>query len=220
LEPGGVVSHPPTEEQPRHYSDDELIQRAIDNGWEQLVAVTDRFPGSKAYPWTGWLVKPTGPGIPVRPGVERTEWVGDYRNRHQETYVDSWARLPRQRLAHEDRCGECGLLIEYGGFIGMEPERAPLPFCWDCKFWLARIPLKPGCFVATDRHSNGPAFYSIGPNSTLPSSRNGFGGHWFTIRFLDGTERRTCDLWFGGPVPDRFQDRLPITAEFARPSDV
>lgn len=194
-------------------TDDELIARAIEQGWEQLDHVTDRFPGSPAWPWTGWLIG--GMGVPVRPGEERTAWVGNYPNRHQVTYVDSWARIPRERLDHDDRCGECGKLIEYGGFAGYERERAPLPFCWHCKFWLERIAhhhldtRRSAVVVQLGGHEH--VVVSIGP-ATRPSSHNGYGGTWFTLTFLDGTTRRTCDLWNGGSVPARFRDRLPITA--------
>lgn len=203
------------------YTDDELIARAIAQGWEQLDAVTDRFPGSSTFPWTGWLVR-GGVGMPVLPGKERTEWVGKYPNRHQVTYVDSWARLPRERLAHEDRCGECGLLIEYGGYIGFEAERAPLPFCWDCQFWVSRVAEvragtrrgvgRQGTPVVVDRlHGQDHVFVGIGQSRT-PSSHNGYGGSWFTLTFTDGRVVETCDLWNGGQVPERFRDRLPVTA--------
>lgn len=192
------------------YTDEQLVERALANGWEQLIEVTDRFPGSPAYPFTGWLRRSTGPGIHVAPGAERTEWVGTHPHRRQETYVDTWGRYFRGKLDHEDRCQECGLWIEYGGFAGMERERAPIAFCWDCKFWLARIPLDGKHFVAEG--SDGlPYYYSLGPHA-IPSSHNGFGGAWHTVTFNDGRVVETCDLWFGGDVPERFRDRLPVTA--------
>jgi hypothetical protein len=189
----------------REYTDDELVARAIENGWEQLVAVTDRFPGSRDYPWTGWLHG--GTGSPVKPGVERTEWIGDWPNREKVTFVDSWAHGLRGKFDHEDRCGECGKFIEYEGFVGFERKRAPLPFCWDCKFWLERIPMKDRQFVAGDP----TVFYGIG-TKTRPSSGNGYAGRWFTVTFNDGRIVETCDLWFGGDIPERFQDRLPVNA--------
>lgn len=193
------------------YTDEQLVERALENGWEQCVGVTDHFPGSVAYPFTGWLRRPTGPAIHVSPGAERTEWVGTFPNRRQEAYVDTWGRYFRGKLDHEDRCHECGHWIEYGGFIGFERERAPITYCWDCQFWLPRIEaLHDGKhFVA--EHDGLPCFYSIGPRAT-PSWHNGFGGSWHTVTFLDGRVVETCDLWFGGDVPERFRDRLPVTA--------
>lgn len=195
----------------RVYTDDELIARAAENGWEQCVAITDRFPGRPDYPWTGWL---HGFGSPVAPGKECDEWVGVYPGRQKVTYVDTWARLPRRTFSHEDRCGECGKWIEYGSTAGFEFERRPLPFCWHCKFWLDRI-------TPTSRSRVGRAavealiteggYYSIGTAKT-PSSHNGHGGHWFTVTFNDGRIVETCDLWFGGEIPERFRDRLSINA--------
>lgn len=195
----------------RTYSDEELIQRAIDNGWEQLVEVTDRFPGSKAYPWTGWLHG--GVGSPVSPGKELTEWIGEWPNREKVAFIDSWVRMLRGTFDHEDRCQECDKFIEYGRFIGMERERAPLAHCWDCKFWLPRIAaLHDGKHFVAEGSDGKPYWYSLGSKKT-PSSHNGFAGRWHTVTFTDGRVVETCDLWFGGDVPERFQDRLPVTAE-------
>jgi hypothetical protein len=196
------------------YTDEQLIARAIENGWEQLIGVTDRFPGNPVFPWTGWVHD--GCGTPVRPGETRFEWIGDYRTRRKVTYVDSWARLPRQAFSHEDRCQECGKWIEYGGFLGYEVWRAPLPYCWHCKFWIDRIERKASAaggrksepFVSDDF-----GYYGIG-TATTPSNHNGFGGSWFTVTFHDGRVVETCDLWSGGSVPERFRDRLVPTASF------
>jgi hypothetical protein len=192
-------------------TDEELIQRAFENGWEQMIAVTDRWPCThKDWPFTGWL---TGDrtGIPVRPGEERTEWIGGRWNRHQNTYVDSWAHVLRPVFDHDDRCQECGLWIEYERYIGMERERAPIQHCWHCRFWLAHIPLPERSFVAAHPQNGKRTFYAMG-GAKSPSSHNGYGGTWMTVTFQDGREVETCDLWCGGDIPERFHDRLPITA--------
>lgn len=192
----------------------DFVQRAIDNGWKKVENATS-WPGSPGYPWTGWLVS-EGHGIPVLSGREREEWVGSGKDRHKVTYIDSWDRLPRERLNHNDFCGECGRRVEYGGFVGYEIERAPLPYCWLCNFWVERISdMNERQFVV---ESDGRrSFYSIG-TATTPSSYNGFGGNWFSIEFLDGRAPvKTCDMWCGGDVPERFYDRLPVTARFVLP---
>jgi hypothetical protein len=196
------------------YSDDVLIARAIENGWKQCVGVTDEWPGSVHSPFTGWKKRTSARHM--EPGREYTEWIGEHPNRVKRTYVATWAHEPRKAFSHEDRCAECGLWIEYGSMFGYMGDKSR-EFCWDCNHWLQRV----ADYTEPDPHhkrvvidkEDGRHIYSIG-NATRPSSHNGFGGAWFTILFNDGTERRTCDLWSGGSVPERFRDRIPSNAQF------
>jgi hypothetical protein len=56
--------------------------------------------------------------------------------------------------------------------------------------------------------------YRIGTR-TGGGDMNGHGGRLFRIRYLDdGRVVETRDLWFQGPIPPMFRDRLPDTAEF------
>jgi hypothetical protein len=153
------------------------------------------------------------------PGREYEEWVGEYPNREKRTYVATWAHEPRKAFSHEDRCGECGKWVEYGGMAGHLGD-VRREFCWNCNHWLQRV----ADYNAPDPHhkravidtATGRNIYTIG-TSTRPSSHNGFGGAWFTILFDDGTERKTCDLWSGGDVPERFLDRIHTNARFVLP---
>lgn len=47
----------------------------------------------------------------------------------------------------------------------------------------------------------------------------GFGGRRHTIRFFDGREVTTTDLWYQGVIPPAFRDRLPDDAEFVAGGD-
>lgn len=44
----------------------------------------------------------------------------------------------------------------------------------------------------------------------------GHGGHKFTIKFKDGREVVSHNLWYQGPIPTRFRDRLQDNAELAK----
>jgi hypothetical protein len=59
----------------------------------------------------------------------------------------------------------------------------------------------------------GHTWYRIGKD-VGPLERRGFAGRRFQIRFHDGREVATNDLWFGGPIPPVFRDRLPDNAVF------
>lgn len=203
----------------REYTDDELIARAIENGWEWHEGLTGRWPGrGPKWPFTGW--KMTHAAVHVTEGKEYIHWEGTHPNRVRTTRIQSKAERPREAFSHEDRCGECGKWIEYDGMFGYEGPGSGVKsreFCWTCNHWLTHV----AKYTAPDpRHEraviearDGRNVYTIG-TATRPSSHNGYGGHWFTIRFHDGTVRRTCDLWCGGPIPERFLDRIPVNAEF------
>lgn len=58
--------------------------------------------------------------------------------------------------------------------------------------------------------------YFIDTRESNDAGFNGFGGRKFTIRFNDGTEITTCNLWHNGEVPDEWRDKLPDTAKFVK----
>lgn len=48
----------------------------------------------------------------------------------------------------------------------------------------------------------------------------GFGGRRLWIRFFDGREITTNNLWHQGKIPEEFRDQLPDTAEFYIPEHI
>lgn len=58
--------------------------------------------------------------------------------------------------------------------------------------------------------------YWIGEEPKPGESRSflGHAGREFKIRFNDGREVTTHNLWYQGPIPTRFRDRLQNNAEF------
>lgn len=61
--------------------------------------------------------------------------------------------------------------------------------------------------------------YRLGKN-TGPMEYRGFAGRRFHIRFHDGCEVTTNDLWYQGPIPPVFRDRLPDNATFVTATEV
>lgn len=56
--------------------------------------------------------------------------------------------------------------------------------------------------------------YYIGDGNRSRES-SGFSGRTFVIRFHDGREVMTRDLWYQGVIPPVFRDRMPDNAVFA-----
>jgi hypothetical protein len=115
---------------------------------------------------------------------------------------------PRERPA--TRCPECQERIEL----------KETGYCCLCERWvtftmLAYNPSLPkGDRVA---RVNGHHYF-IGDevDKSLPGmlGMRGFRGQQFSIKFLDGREVTTTNLWYQGEIPKRFRGRLPDNAEF------
>ena len=108
-------------------------------------------------------------------------------------------------------CRECGGAdaLEWN-----EETKAQLiseQLCFYCNLWTKRAPRTPDDNVAII-HGN---YFTIGDEKG-PASMRGYGGRRFTIRYHDGRQVETTDLWDGGRVPEHFRDRLPDDAEFMK----
>src|SRR6266498_3893081 len=84
-------------------------------------------------------------------------------------------------------------------------------YCFDCAFWHGYLENEVGGVVI--EHDNGHGgmelrHYWFDPGKPIaPAGRGflGFGGHKFTIKFFDGREVETNDLWHQGTIPDHFR---------------
>lgn len=108
-------------------------------------------------------------------------------------------------------CEHCGGREEGRYMKECRDEMARNRACFNCNFWLEKVRWResgdPTAVVTKDyRH------YRIGVESGTPAFR-GFGGHKFTVRFHDGREVETTNLWHQGTVPERFRHRLTPNAE-------
>lgn len=111
------------------------------------------------------------------------------------------------------RCVECGDPRNYGRWNdGTQARMDAQGVCLTCLFWRDRV-AEHGPKVAI---VDGERF-SISPD--MPRGYQGFIGHGgaeFRIRFHDGRNVVTRNLWAQGRVPDHFRDRLPNNAVFLR----
>jgi len=108
-------------------------------------------------------------------------------------------------------CNECQNEVK-GKYMGTYAKiMEDKGLCFSCAFWEEKVDRKDRPEVARIDGKH----YVIGREESIGFSR-GFGGANFTIRFFDGREVRTTNLWHQGKIPTHFRDRLPDNAEFIR----
>ena len=115
-------------------------------------------------------------------------------------------RNPNRPLLYTCSC--CGGAVDSVGYNApYGPKMQERQWCFSCVHWDITVD-RPEVFRI------GRELYSIGP-AKVPSNHNGMSGRWFHILFADGTDVKTCDLWSGGTVPERWISRIKRVAEFA-----
>ena len=114
-------------------------------------------------------------------------------------------------------CRECGgeISLEF-----CEEEKRKLierQLCFHCHFWQEKIDMEDAPRVV---RIEGKHYMICEERSGMPGMFRGFGGTPFTIRFNDGRETKTRNLWHQGTIPERFRGRLPDNASFVREQEV
>lgn len=149
-------------------------------------------------------------GFPAMGGILMKNWADGSKARY--CTVNCW---PKVRFEREGTpfvtCRECGNLDAAEGANGDQLSRRSL--CFSCNFWqewVERDEADPLSVRVDGCH------YHIGDEKSSSSFR-GFGGRLFSIRFFDGREVTTTNLWCQSDIPTHFRDRLPDNAEFVTP---
>jgi hypothetical protein len=97
------------------------------------------------------------------------------------------------------------------------------PYCFGCAFWLEKFEAdkhRDSAIVLERRSSlNGELerwHYSYNADQPIvtgvPRSHLGHAGAHWNIKFHDGREVRTNDLWCQGDIPTWFWDKFPVNA--------
>ena len=81
--------------------------------------------------------------------------------------------------------------------------------CFECSLWRERLPLVGNSNVAIIDGT----FYTIDDEDSKDPFR-GFGGDKFVIRFKDGREITTTNLWCGGNISEAWKPKFPNNADF------
>jgi len=104
-------------------------------------------------------------------------------------------------------------------------------YCFTCAFWHEKLEnLDAGSVIVEQSKERPHGFepvvtepvtelvcYRFDPRlpvKTVHRSVLGYGGRYFKIKFTDGREVVTNDLWHGGSVPTWFRDRFQANAHF------
>ena len=106
-------------------------------------------------------------------------------------------------------CNICGKQENPGKFVeesAKDIQRTNL--CFECLFWKAKTSIRDRLNVA---RIDGDHFI-INESDTV--SKRGFDGRKFTIKFFDGREITTTNLWHQGKIPEHFRKALEDNAEF------
>ena len=104
------------------------------------------------------------------------------------------------------KCQVCGKEIDkskYSNGIICSPE------CFERNFWLEKIRNKDQYIIVNNE------IYAIGEEDSKSIFR-GFGGANYIIKFFDGAEVSTTNLWYCGEIPEEFRDQLPDNAVFIK----
>lgn len=107
-------------------------------------------------------------------------------------------------------CKLCGKMEQGFWPDSLAKELFGQRLCFICNFWAQK------CFIKNDPRTvrvDGEHYY-IGADDEVPSYCRGYGGRRFKIRFRDGREVETSNLWCQGTIPPHFLDVLPDNAEF------
>lgn len=111
----------------------------------------------------------------------------------------------------EAPCVECGCVF---GTNYCEPYKSIMirdNVCFGCNHWREMMQHNGSTRQAIINGSH----YLVCAENSNPSRWNGHGGRKFSIRFNDGREITTTNLWSQGDIPKHFKDRLKDNAKFA-----
>jgi hypothetical protein len=122
--------------------------------------------------------------------------------------IPLYTKLKDMKMQERLICKECneGIDTKYTNGESLRKQR----LCFSCDFWYSKIKIKDESHVVRV----GGTHYMISSDNPPQSSYRGFGGARYDIRFHDGREVSTTNLWCQGGIPARFKERLPDNAIF------
>lgn len=105
------------------------------------------------------------------------------------------------------KCPTCNK--ELGKFASDERSMKEQGECFECSLWRERLSLLGNPDIAIIDGT----FYTIGDENSEDPFR-GFGGDKFVIRFKDGRQVITTNLWCGGEISEHWRPQFPNNADF------
>jgi len=128
--------------------------------------------------------------------------------------LSGWQETKKALIEHEGilkcPCTECGGIVSTGYTQELADNLRFFNICFYCYFWLEKLKIKddPDTVRVHGTH------YLISPDNSSTFGFKGFGGAEFRIKFHDGRNIVSHNLWCQGDIPERFKERLPDNAVF------
>jgi len=111
-------------------------------------------------------------------------------------------------------CSICGRIYSARYIKEVRAQLLAENICHSCHFWNGYVRIKNDPAIARIRGKHYKVVKETGPD--YPASCKGYGGSRFIIRWNDGREITTTNLWHQGEIPDHFRAELPDNAIFVR----
>lgn len=124
--------------------------------------------------------------------------------------LDTREELEKAACLQPDPCKKCGRM--FGASYEKETKAKMLAagICFSCNFWTEYVQQRDNPRIARIKG----AHWCANPTSKEDSRFLGCGGRKFRIRWRDGREEETNNLWHQGTIPEHFRDELPDNADF------
>lgn len=110
-------------------------------------------------------------------------------------------------------CQICNTEIDFKYYNAESLRR--LQLCFFCDFWWEKIYWRANGDLTNDGHRVVRVNYNhyvVHPDGS--TTFQGFGGRKYVIRFHNGDEVTSHNLWHQGEIPKRFREHLPNNAIF------
>lgn len=112
------------------------------------------------------------------------------------------------KVGEKMNCVICGKQIEKSKYMNKNLCSSE---CFHIDFWNEQVENKNDSRIV---RINGEQFHIGNENSNTPF--RGFSGAKHKIKFFDGREITTTNLWFNGKIPKEYKELLPDNAKFIR----
>jgi hypothetical protein len=112
-------------------------------------------------------------------------------------------------------CRCCGKLVRTHYVPETKKKLIEANICFLCNYWEERIEMGKQKKSIVVNHTA----YTAHPRPAGHEMQMlGFGGSKFQFKRFGSEDVEECtNMWFQGPIPERFWDRLPDNAEFVKP---
>lgn len=133
------------------------------------------------------------------------------------SWSNSLEELTEKEGILPEMCRTCGKHVHTSFVPETKARLIEKNICFTCLYWEDR------CEMGKQKRSivvGHVAYTAHKTNPGDPGSCRGFGGSKFRFRRFGSEEIEECtNMWFQGPIPERYWERLPDNAEFVKSTE-